>query len=55
MSQTVKEVDRRLNLKVGPEEAQLLEQLASRHCRSMSGEVSWLIRQAAAELQQEGA
>jgi hypothetical protein len=40
-------------VKVPPAEVEILEQMARAHCRSMSGEVAWLIRQAHQQLQQE--
>ena len=36
-------------MKVQAEELEMLRRLAAQHCRSMSGEVSWLIRQAVAQ------
>jgi hypothetical protein len=40
-------------VKLPAEERLLLEQMARAHCRSMSGEASWLIRQAHQQLQQQ--
>ena len=41
------------SVKVQAEELEMLRRMAAQHCRSMSGEVSWLIRQASAQLEQE--
>ena len=41
------------SVKVQAEELEMLRRMAAQHCRSMSGEVSWLIRQASAMLEQE--
>ena len=49
---TTTDTDRRLNIKVSAEDGELLQALCAAHCRNLSGEVSWLIRQAAAQLEE---
>jgi hypothetical protein len=51
MTQTTTEgANRNTSVKVPPADVFRLEQLAQAHCRSMSGEVAWLIRQAHQQL-----
>ena len=53
MAHTPTTTDRRLNLKVTPETAAQLEQLAARYRRTLSGQAAWLIEEAHQRLQKE--
>lgn len=44
-----------MNLKIPPEVAAQLEELATRNRRTLSGQATWLIEQAHQQLEQEGA